>query len=78
MAFLRDVTKRKQAEDALRKSEQRYTLLFNSGHDAIFVREIGRGEGDKFSEVNDVACARLGYSREQLLQMSPEIGRAHV
>ena len=68
----RDVTGRKLAEEALRTSEERYRLLFNSSYDAVFVAD---GPGDnglpgKIIEVNDVACQRLGYSREELLQKS--------
>lgn len=66
----RDVTGRKLAEEALRASEERYRLLFNSSYDAVFVAE---GPGDnglpgRIIEVNDVACQRLGYSREELVQ----------
>ena len=62
-----------RAEDSLRESERRYRLLFNSGYDAVFVHHrgnAGNGPG-KFIEVNDIACQRLGYTREELLQMTP-------
>jgi len=61
---------RRRAHAALRKSEVRYRTLFNSANDAIFVHDL-KGY---FLEVNDVACQRLGYSREELLQMrAPDI-----
>jgi PAS domain S-box-containing protein len=50
-----------------------YRLLFNHVSDAVFVH-YGPDERNlpgKFIEVNDVACRRLGYTREELLQMSP-------
>ena len=56
---------RRRAGSALRESEARYRTLFNSANDAIFVHDL---DGN-FLEVNDVACQRLGYSREDLLQM---------
>ena len=64
---------RRRAEERLRESEQRYRLLFNSGHDAVFVHAgpDAQGRPGKFLEVNDVACKRLGYTREELLQLSP-------
>src|ERR1035441_8626661 len=63
--------KRQQVEESLREKERRYRLLFNSGYDAVFVHQgsgAGNGHG-KFIEVNDIACQRLGYSREELLQV---------
>ncbi len=63
---------RKHAETALRESEERYRLLFNRGNDVIFVyRLTSEGLPGQFIEVNDVACQRLGYTRETLLGMTP-------
>lgn len=59
-------------EGALRESENRFRMLFNSGTDAILVHEIKDRESRNFVEVNDIACKRLGYSREELLEMTPE------
>jgi PAS domain S-box-containing protein len=67
-----DITDHKLAEMALRSSEERYRVLFNSGNDAVFVHApFNSGLPGKFVEVNDIACRRLGYSRLELLQMSP-------
>jgi len=64
---------RKRAEELLRESERRYRLLFNSGNDAVFVHDgpDAQGRPGKFLEVNEVACKRLGYTRDELLQLSP-------
>jgi two-component system cell cycle sensor histidine kinase/response regulator CckA len=59
-----------QVKKALHESEKRFTMLFNRGTDAIFVQEINNGEYGNFIEVNDIACQRLGYTREELLRMS--------
>jgi PAS domain S-box-containing protein len=66
------VIERTRAEQALRDSEARYRLLFNSSNDAVFVHRIAPdGTPGKFLEVNDVACRRLGYTRDELLQLTP-------
>ena len=67
------LTERKlsKMEEALQESQNRFRTLFNSGTDAILVHEIKDGESLNFVEVNDIACVRLGYSREELLKMTP-------
>ena len=67
-----DVTDQKLAENAILSSEKKFRQLFNGISDALFVH---RGPADgltgQFIEVNDVACQLLGYSREELLRMTP-------
>ncbi len=68
----RDITERKRAEELTKKSEERYRLLFNSINDAAFVYGLTPdGRPGRITEVNRIACERLGYTREELLQMSP-------
>ena len=63
--------KRAEGEEALRVSEERYRILFNSGNDAMFIHPpVLDGKPGKFIEVNEVACQLLGYKREELLQLS--------
>ncbi len=66
-----DINHRQQIETALRASEQKYRLLFNSGQDALFVYYITDSQPGTFIEVNKIACNRLGYSREELLSLTP-------
>ncbi|MCL5962336.1 MAG: PAS domain S-box protein [Chloroflexi bacterium] len=72
VAVKEDITARKLTEEALRESEERYRQLFENANDAILVHGLEpNGMPSKFIEVNDVACRRLGYSRDELLAMSP-------
>ena len=62
---------RRKVEDALRYSESRYRELFGAITDALLVYEFNMdGLPGLFSEVNDVACRMLGYTREELLTMT--------
>ena len=68
-----DVTEKMNAQRALRESEERYRLLFNSGKDAVFVSMLEEnGIPERFIDVNDAACQKLGFSREELLTLSPQ------
>ena len=61
----RHITERKRSELAIRESEQRFRTLFDKANDAIFLEN----ERDEIVEVNERACAMLGYSRQELLTM---------
>jgi PAS domain S-box-containing protein len=56
-----DVTERKQAEDKLRRSEQRYRELFENNLAAVF-----HASGAKLLDCNRAFCQMLGYSREEM------------
>jgi PAS domain S-box-containing protein len=72
LTVVQDISERKRAEDLLRRSEERYRLLFGSINDAVFVCGVtDDGLPSRFIEVNDIACQRLGYSREELFGMRP-------
>lgn len=55
----------------LQRSEEQYRMLFNSGNDSIYVYEIEDGMPGNFIEVNNIACQRLGFSRDEFLKLSP-------
>lgn len=61
----------KRQLDNIISTEERYQLLFNSIDEAIFVFIFGPdGCLSNFLEVNDAACKRFGYYKEELLKMS--------
>ncbi len=64
---LRNVTEQKKAEEQLRISEEKYRSFFNSIPASIF---IWRLHDFQILEINDVAAATYGYTREELLQLT--------
>jgi hypothetical protein len=59
-------------ERRLRESQERLRLLFDANSDAIFVCGLGDDAASScFEEVNAAACRHLGYSRDELLRLSP-------
>ncbi|WP_432737000.1 histidine kinase dimerization/phosphoacceptor domain -containing protein [Maridesulfovibrio sp. FT414] len=65
--IITDITDDLRVRQALERSEKMYQALFDGAGDAIFVHE----DGGTFVDANRVACERLGYSREELLSMTP-------
>jgi PAS domain S-box-containing protein len=72
LSIVKEISKRKKSEIELRESEQKFKMLFNNINDAVFVTQLSKDKsyGD-FIEVNEVACRRLGYSKEEFLKLSP-------
>lgn len=65
VCFLRDITNRKQTENALKEREERFRTFFQGFLDAIFITAADA----RFSYVNPAACTLTGYSEEELLSM---------
>lgn len=64
---LQDITERKIAEEALRRSEKAYRSLINGMKEAVWVTDFNY----RFIDVNQTASEMLQYSREELLTMGP-------
>ncbi|NLI33985.1 MAG: PAS domain S-box protein, partial [Deltaproteobacteria bacterium] len=63
-----EIVARKQAEHALRQSEEKFRALFDNAMDAIVLHDL---EGHTI-ELNREAYERLGYTREEILKMTPD------
>ena len=72
LSIIKEISERKKSEMELRESESKYKMLFNNANDAVFVTQLSQEKsyGD-FIEVNEIACERLGYTKEEFLQLSP-------
>ena len=57
---------RKATEEAFQESLEKYRAIFETAKDAIFVTD----KTGRFVDVNRAACESLGYSKEELLQLS--------
>jgi len=66
VAVTRDITERRQAEDARGESEKTYRTLFESANDAIFLMR-----DDIFIECNDKTLEMFGCTREQIIGEPP-------
>ncbi|MGA3171197.1 MAG: PAS domain S-box protein [Chthoniobacteraceae bacterium] len=69
---IRDVTDAKQAERALRESEEKFSKAFGASPDGICISEVASG---RLMEVNEAYCELYGYKREEVVgRSSVELG----
>jgi PAS domain S-box-containing protein len=67
LSLVLDVTVARRIEEALRKSEAQYRLLFESNPQPMWVYDLSTL---RFLAVNDAAISHYGYSRSEFLEMS--------
>lgn len=66
---LRDITGRKEAENALKDNEERYRALVENAPEAIVVFDVDQ---NRFTDANDNACVLFNLSRARLLTIGPQ------
>ncbi len=66
VAWVRDMSARTGATETRRESDERFRLLAEHVHDAFYILE----QDGRISDVNQWACQRTRYRREELLTMS--------
>ncbi len=70
--FVGVITKRKQVEESLRKSEEKFAKIFRSNPHSITISTL---EDGRYLDVNEAFCRISKWSREELLgRTSMEIG----
>jgi PAS domain S-box-containing protein len=68
----RDITARRQAEEALRFSEEKFAKAFRSSPFRVTIGTLAEG---RFIEVNDAFLRDHGFTRDQVIgKTSPELG----
>jgi two-component system, sporulation sensor kinase C len=66
-----DISERRRTEEALQESEAKFRALVHNAADMIFLHLMTEeGKPGRFIEVNDLACQKLEYTREELLARS--------
>ncbi|NVO21422.1 MAG: PAS domain S-box protein [Bacteroidetes bacterium] len=65
--IFRDMSERKKMEDALRSSEQKFTLAFKTSPDSININRVSDGV---YIEINNSFTEITGYSKEEVIGRS--------
>ncbi len=65
---VQDITERKLVEQKLKESEKKLKIIFENANDAISIHDLN----GNFYAVNKTYCERLGYTKEELLKLTPK------
>lgn len=63
LGITRDINEQKQAEEALRESEERHRLLIETMQEGVVILD----QGVNITYINDRMCEMLGYTRDEVL-----------
>lgn len=63
----RDLSERQRAEEALRDSEAKYRVLFETSSDGLLIADV---DTRKFLYANPAMCRMLGYSEQEMQTLS--------
>ncbi len=69
-AFIRDITVRKESEDALRRSEERFRAVYNNAPNGMGTRTLDGATKD----LNPAFLNMLGYTLEEIIKLDQEPG----
>jgi PAS domain S-box-containing protein len=64
ISTVRDITERREMEDALRASEEKFLKAFQASPDVIVISSLPEG---RIVDVNDAYCRATGYSRDEVI-----------
>ncbi|KPJ88352.1 MAG: hypothetical protein AMJ53_16975, partial [Gammaproteobacteria bacterium SG8_11] len=71
LVLLKDIRQLKLSETSFHREKKLLEILLNNINEAVFLAPItAEGVHGNFVEVNDVASRRLGYSKQELLNMN--------
>ena len=64
--FTRDVTERTLAEEALKSSERKLSIIYDNSPDALFLTAVEPGHRYRFVSVNETFLKVTGYEKERV------------
>ncbi len=67
IVMVRDISERKDAEEALRLSEEKFSKAFSSSPVLMIISTV---EDERFIDVNETFLRTCGYSREEVIESS--------